>query len=59
MRFKTETYKGIAIRCVQKVIGGKPWVVGSWAYKGKQYSLKGNTKDYVLTEAKKRINRII
>ena len=60
MKLATENYKGIAIRCVKNVLGsGKPVVKASWFMKGKTWTVEGNTKDYVITEAKKRIDKIL
>lgn len=60
MKFKTETYKGIAIQCIKKILGnGNPVVIAKWKYQGKPYEVKGMTKDVAVTTAKQRIDRII
>jgi len=59
MLLKTENYKGIAIRCVRNILGGKPVVLAKWQYKGKKYSVKGNTKEATLARAKRVIDRIL
>lgn len=60
MRLTTENYKGIAIKCVKNILGsGKSVVKATWYLKGRSYNVKGDTKDYVLREAKKRIDRIL
>lgn len=59
MKLVTENYKGIAIRCIKNIIGGKPVVLANWQYKGKKYSMKGNTKEAAVSMAKKVIDRIL
>jgi len=54
-----ENYKGISIKIIQKILGGRKYVAANWIMKGKNYEVKGSTKEYVLAVAKDRINRII
>ena len=59
---KTEYHKGVAIRVVKNVLMGpkpKAWVEGKWTLNKKNYMVKGDTKDYVITLAKKKIDMIL
>ena len=59
MNLKAEQYKGYPIRFVEKIIGSKKYVVGDFPSKivGKNLAVQGSTKDYVLTQCKKMIDK--
>ena len=60
MKLKTENYKGYAINFVNKVLGdGKQIVTGSFPSKvtGKVLGSNGQTKEFVLNQCKKMIDR--
>ena len=59
MKLQDEVYKGYPIKFVEKVLGGKRLVVGSFPSKvtGKMLGANGETKDYVLNKCKKMIDK--
>lgn len=59
MKYKTENYKGIAIRVIDKILGGRKWVMAHWMHKGRKFELKGNTKESVVKRAKQVIDKML
>ncbi len=59
MKLKTESYRGVSIRVVNKILSGRNWVVAHGIVKGKKFEFKGNTKDSVVAKAKQIINKIL
>ena len=59
MNLKPEKYKGYVIKFVEKILGGKKVVVGSFPSKitGKMLGQNGETKQLVLDRCKKIIDR--
>lgn len=59
MKLKTENYKGYAINFVEKVLGGKKLVTGSFPSKvtGKVLGANGQTKEFVMNKCKQMIDR--
>jgi len=59
MKLNSELYRGVTIRVLQNILGGKKVVLAKWMLKGKKYELKGMTKMDVVTRAKRAIDRIL
>jgi len=59
-KFNTESYKGVSISAVKKILGsGETKVIAKFGLKGERHEIKGDTKDYVIGIAKQKIDRIL
>jgi len=59
MKLNSEMYRGVTIRVLQNILGGKKIVIAKWMLKGRKFELKGLTKVDVVSRAKKAIDNIL
>ena len=57
--YKPESYKGVAIRYIENIIGNNKYVTANFRLKTKAYKVKGMTKTDASYKAKKYINRVL